>query len=628
MQFDVEKIVTLDFETYFDTEYSLRKKEMNTSEYIRDERFLAHCVSIKEGSAPTKVFWYDDIRPAFENLKLGDRHILAHNTGFDGFITSQHYDIVPQGLYLDTLSMGRALHSNMTRASLEALCAFYGMEGKNPNILGKMKGHRVIPQELRAEAELYCAGDTDKCYKIFCQMIQVYPEDEIRLIDWTIRQFCDPVLYVDGPRAAAELEREQLRKQEIIEKTGLDEEQLQSANKFAAQLRALDIEPPMKMSARTKMLTYAFSQQDDEFMALCGHERQDVRELMAARLAAKSTIGETRAERFVKVGERPLPVGLNYYGAHTGRWSGSNKMNLQNLPKEERDEQGRAVPLTGELRKSIVAPPGYQIVVADSGQIEARTLAWLAGQNDLLHVFATGGDPYIELAKDIYQRDDITKKNRDERAVGKAGILGLGFYMGAARFQGTLALGILGPKMYVPLEFCQGVVNAYRKKNHMIIALWRDMGMILYRMLMKKSHGKLDDYTAYKCLEYDGQSVWLPNGMPLHYPDLQAEWDDQRERFRDYTYRSNKEYVRIHPGVLTENIIQGLARVIVGEQLLRINEKYRAVLMTHDEIVAIAPDNQAEECLAYMLHEMSVPPAWATGLPLQAEGGYDKCYSK
>lgn len=634
MQIDLTKVVTLDWETYFDSDYSLRNKNLNTSEYIRDERFVAHCVGIKEGNTPTRVVWYDDIAPALKELDLPNRYMLAHNTAFDGLILSHHYGIVP-ALYLDTMSMGKALHNGSSRASLDALAAFHGLGNKLPNVLGKMKGHRLIPDDLRADAAAYTAQDVDLCFLLFRMMISVYPESEVQLIDWTIRQFADPVLRVDLERARGELEREIERKRELIAKVaGAEqdlekvEELLQSANKFAAELRSLGVEPPMKTSPRTKLQTFAFSQQDDEFMQLVNHEQQEVRELVEARLAAKSTIGETRAQRFLNVGDGTLCVGQNYFGAHTGRWSGANKMNLHNLPKIERDPVTKEpIPGTGELRQAILAPPGHQIVVADSSQIEARTLAWVAGQHDLLEVFHNKGDPYKVLASEIYGKPpaEITK---DERAVGKAGVLGLGYYMGAARFQGSLAMGILGPKMEVPIEFCQRVVTTYRKKNHRITALWRDMSMILYRMLMKKAHGQPDEYSQYKFLEYDAQSIWLPNGLALHYPDLRAEWNDHTERFEDYHYRSNKEFVRIHAGVLTENLIQALARVIIGEQLLQINERYRAVLMTHDEIVCVAPDAEAEACLQYMFEVMSTSPAWAPDLPLAAEGGYAPNYSK
>lgn len=623
---NLEQVVVADFETYFDKEYSLRKKELNTSDYVRHEKFLAHCVSIKEGTGKTRVYWYEDIEPALKAIDWKNRDLLAHNTAFDGFILSERYGIKPRR-YMDTMSMGQALHGNIARVSLESLCKLYGIEGKNPNILGKMKGHRSIPEEIREEAEIYCAGDTDKCWHIFTRMVEVYPDDEIAIIDWTIRQFCDPVLLVDVERARAELEREQQRKAALIAKTGLDEDQLQSAAKFAEQLKALGIEPPMKISARTKLPTYAFSQQDEDFMALCVHEDVAVRELMAARLAAKSTIGETRAQRFVDIGGRTLPVGYRYAAAHTHRWGGTNKMNLQNLEKEERDENNRPVPLTGELRKSILAPDGFQLVVADSKQIECRILAWLADQRDLLQLFATGGDPYCSLASEIYNRP-ITPADRDERAVGKMAVLGLGYYMGPLRFQASAAMGILGPKIELEFDFCDKVVQLYRRKNNMIKKLWGDMATIMYKMLMKRYSGKIHEGTDYKVLEYDGETIWLPNGMGLHYPDLRAEWNDRRERFEDYSYRVGKTFEYIHSGLLTENIVQALARIVIADQLLRINKRYRVMMTTHDELVCLAPTDEAQDCLDFMIEQMSIPPAWGKGMPLGAEGGFARNYSK
>lgn len=631
MRPNLDDVVTTDFESFFSKDYSLRSKELNTSGYIRDERFLAHCCSIKIGQGETKLYWYEDIRPALEAIDWSTKHLLAHNTAFDGLILSHHYGIKPGLLYLDTMSMARALHAGSSRASLEAVATLYGLGGKNPNILLKMKGHREIPNEIREEASVYCIGDTDKCFGVFERMLAVYPEQELALIDWTIRQFCDPVLKVDVARAQAELEREVTKKQALIAKIGLDEEQLQSAKLFASQLRLLDVEPPTKISKKTGLVAYAFSQQDDEFMQLGAHDDEKVRDLVAARLAAKSTIGETRAARFVAVGDRSLPVGLNYAGAHTLRWSGADKMNLQNLEKEELDDAGNAVPNTGELRKSIIAPEGHVVCVADSGQIEARITAYLAQQLDLLALFADGGDPYLALASEIYGVP-VAKSDRDRRAVGKAGVLGLGFYMGAARFQGTLALGLLGPKMLVDFEFAEKVVKAYRAKNRKITALWRSMGTLLFKMLLKARGFKPNDYGEHKfpglTVEFDSQSIWLPTGMGLHYPDLRAEYNEQTNSFYDYTYQSNNERPRIHTGVLTENMVQRLARDVVAEQLLRINRRFRVAMMTHDEVVALAPEQQAEECMSLMFKEMTVAPSWMPGLPLKAEGGWSRNYSK
>jgi len=630
MRVDLSKVVTLDFESYYDPKYSLRLKTYNTSSYIRDPQFKAHCVALKFGDGETVTYRDKDIKDALHAVDWKSSHLLCQNTAFDGLILSHHYGIVP-AFYYDTMSMARGLHANMSRASLAVLAPMYGVGSKNVKALANTKGLRNIPEELWPEFLAYNAEDTRQCYEIFKIMSACFPEAELDLIDLTIRMFCEPKLYVDVPRAQAEVDREIARKAELVALTGVTEADLQSSAKLAALLRAAGAEVPMKLSARTKMQTFAFAQTDEEFVALAAHPDEKVRHLVQARLGVKSTIGETRAGRFVTSGQdgQRLPIMLNYFGAHTGRWSGGDKMNAQNLPKEERDDNNVPIPLTGELRKSIIAPPGHQIVVCDSKQIECRVLAWLAGQQDMLDLFATNGDPYCALATEIYGRS-ITKADPDERAVGKCGVLGLGFYMGAKRFMGTLAAGILGPKLDMPLEECQAIVDIYRSKNRAIKNLWRKMEQVLYRMLVKKSSDSPDAITVFRpdVIEYDATTVWLPNGMGLHYPDLHAEWNERFERYNDYSYRANKEFVHIHSGLLTENIVQALARIIVGLQMLEIAKRYSVVMMSHDEIACIAKTEEAQTCLDFMVEQMSIPPLWASDLPLGAEGGFDVCYSK
>lgn len=621
MRVNLDKIVTLDFETYYDNEYSLKSKELNTSEYIRHPRFKAHCVGIKIGNEPTQVYWEDQVKTALHSIDWTTHAVLCHHTQFDGLILSHHYGIIP-AFYFDTMSMARAMHSNQIRSGhgLDSVAAFYGVGNKLPNVLGKMKAHLVIPEELRPEADEYTKTDVDLTLAVFRAMAGVFPDDEFRLIDQTMRMFCDPVFFVDLPRVETELERELAEKQAKVEACGFDIDELMSAGKLAAALRSLGVEPPMKVSQRTNLETYAFSLQDEDFIALGAHEDPRVRALIAARLAVKSTLGETRARRFIKAGSdgHKLPVYLNYCGAHTTRWSGGNKLNLQNLPRG------------GELRKSLVAPPGHVIVVCDSAQIEARTLAWFANQQNLLKAFADGEDVYSKFASDIYKFEVNKKEHPTERFVGKTSVLGLGYGMAAPKFQGTLALGLMGPPVEIPLAKAREIVSLYRRTYPHIRALWMKMDGVLETMMYKRVSPKKDDYVVLRegVVEYDEQSLWLPNGLGLHYPELKGEFDEFTHSFRNYSYRAGKEFVNIYGGLLTENLIQALARVIVGEQLLEISDKWRVATMTHDEVVAIAPKEKADECLEDMLRIMSTPPKWASDLPLAAEGGYDVVYSK
>jgi hypothetical protein len=622
-------IVTLDFETYFDKEYSLRKKEYNTSSYIRSPLFKAQCVGVKINDGP--VHWYsgEELTKALHSIDWSRSALLCHNTAFDGLILSHHFGIIP-AYYYDTLSMARALHSNAIGAGLDEVARFYKVGNKLPSVLDKTKGVREIPPELLKQLGEYCAEDTRLTYEIFEKMKKFFPQAELDLIDLTIRMFCDPVLEVDIPAVEKELKREIKEQQEIIARSGRSKKELSSPEAFAAALRSLGIEPPTKVSETTGKTAYAFAKNDVEFQALALHPDERVRDLYHARLAAKSTINETRAYRFLEAGRggAKIPVLLKYFGAHTGRWSAGNKMNMQNLPSS-RAKCG------GALRKAILAPKGYKIVVCDSAQIEARVTAWLADQFDLLDDFRNKIDVYSKFATELYGYL-VTKaeETKTERHVGKSSVLGLGFGMGKDKMKTFLETGT--PSVKLSLDKCAEIVQFYRKKYAKIARLWRTMDRILAEMSQNKRG-------SYKCISWDGSFLMLPNGLYLLYPFLRGDYNEFTGKLENLRYYDYQDGVKmrmqrgddagcsphfIWGGALTENVVQALARIIVAEQMLLISKRYRVVTMTHDEIVVLAKDDEAEECKEYMLQVMSTPPMWAPDIPLFAEAGYAENYSK
>lgn len=613
------KVVTVDFETYFDADYTLRK--MNTSSYIRDARFKPHMAGIKIGRRPVKVYSGKKLTDALKAIDWSTHALLCHNTAFDGFILSHHFDVVPY-LYLDTLSMARGLHSNDIGAGLDEVAQFYGVGNKIADILASSKGVRDLDKELYAKMAEYCAEDVRLTFEIFQFMLAVFPANELRLIHHTIKMFCDPVLKVDTPRVEKELAREIKSKEDLLVRVSGGITDLEQARKviasnesFANLLRAEGITPPTKISPTTKKEVYAFAKTDLDFTALSEHPDERVRDLVDARLAVKSTIGETRAGRFLEAGKNgwSLPVLLNFYGAHTGRWSAGNKMNMQNLPRG------------GELRLSILAPKGHQLVVADSGQIEARVNAWISGQADLLQAFAEQSDDsptdvYTKFASTIYGRE-ITKADKLERFIGKIGVLGLGYSMGAAKLQTTLALGTMGPAVFLELDMCQKIVNLYRRMNFKIVAFWKICDGIIQDMIAGRS-GK------YKCLRWEKERIWLPNGMSLKYPDIRAKMGDNG--YAEYCYTRKGVEAKVYGGLLCENIVQALARIIIGDQLLELADGrgYRVVTTTHDEVVCCVRTASANKCFKTMLKVMTTPPEWCADLVLSAEGGWAVNYSK
>ena len=455
------KIIALDFETYYDKEYSLSK--MTTEEYIRDERFETIGVGVKEDGQD--AVWVagtrDKIKSFLDSLNLSEHLVLAHNAMFDAAILNWRFDIRPRG-WLDTLSMARALHTIEVGGSLSALAAYYKLGEKGTEVIQALGKRRTdfTAQELAAYGE-YCKNDCTLTLELFKVLSQGFNKDELKLIDLTIRMFSEPVLELSPTNLYAHLKYVQKEKQDLLDAvTMVDKDQLMSNDKLAATLKVLHVIPPTKISPATGKETYAFAKSDEAFKALLEHEDPKVQAIVAARLGVKSTLEETRTQRFMEIAKRgPLPIPLRYYAAHTGRWGGDDKVNMQNLPR------------SSPLKHAIYAPDGYMMVDADSSQIEARTLAWLARQDDLVEAFERGEDVYKKMASAIYNKAEsaITK---EERFVGKTTILGAGYGMGAAKFQAQLK----NFEVELPLEECQRIISVYRETYPMIPAFWRAAG--------------------------------------------------------------------------------------------------------------------------------------------------------
>ena len=601
-------IITVDFESYYSADLGFSKQ--TTEEYVRDTRFEVIGVAVQINDGEPK--WYTgDMIGTYAFLKQFDwEHsiALAHNAMFDGFILSEHFQIKPKG-WLDTLSMGRALHGTNVGGSLKVLAEFYNIGEKGTEV-EDAKGLRreSFPAQQLARYGEYCKNDVRLTWDLFNCMSQDFPPTELRLIDLTIRMFTDPVLQLNVDMLESHLIWEQQRKVNILAKYNKDD--LMSNPKFADLLRAWGVEPPMKISATTGKETYAFSKTDEAFKELLGHESLEVQALVAARLGTKSTIEESRTERFIGIARRgPMPVPLRYYAAHTGRWGGADNVNLQNLPR------------ISPLKKAILAPAGYMMIDSDSSQIEARTLAWLAGQDDLVDAFDRGEDVYKIMASAIYGKaaTDITK---DERFVGKTTILGCGYGMGAAKFQAQLKnFGV-----EITLEEAKRIIDTYRDTYPKITALWKEANTAIEAIL----RGQLTMLGRGGVLKIEGKDgVRLPNGLYIRYPNMRQKTDEETGRVEVvYDTKKGRAIIpnRIYGGKLIENVCQALARIIIGEQMLMIAKKYQVVMTVHDAIACIVPTAEVATAQEYVEMCMRIRPKWGLGLPLNCESGYGESY--
>lgn len=605
-------LITIDFETYYDKDYSLSK--LTTEEYVRDPRFEIIGVGVKYNNADTE--WASGTHAQIQeyltdSFDWKDSMLLCHNTMFDGAILNWKLGITPR-VYADTMCMARALHGVETSVSLRAVAERYGVGQKGIEVLaakGKKRSD-FSDSELDKYGD-YCVNDVNLTYELFKKMGKYMPRKEFKLIDLTLRMFVCPSLHLDVELLNQHLAETKARKEKLLEDAQVDKEDLMSNNKFAELLKDLGVEPPMKVSPTTGKDTYAFSKTDEGFKVLSEHEDDRVQALVAARLGTKSTLEETRTQRFIDIASRgSLPVPVRYYAAHTGRWGGDDKINLQNLPS--RGPNGK------KLKSSIIAPQGYKLIDADSSQIEARVLAWLAEQDDLVEAFANKEDVYKKMASSIYNVD-VSEVTKDQRFVGKTTILGAGYGMGAAKFQAQLKT--FGFDM--ELSEANRVIRVYRDTNWKINALWREAHNML-QSFINNSECTLGRAGVLETLP-EQNAVRLPSGLLLRYEGLGFDNTDRGPQFH---YKVRRGRNKIYGGKVIENMCQAIARCIIGEQMLQISKRYKVVLTVHDSIVCLVKEDEVEEAQQYVEDCMRTSPDWAEGLPVNCESGIGQSYGE
>jgi DNA polymerase len=605
-------LITIDFETFYEkSTFSLSK--LTTEEYVRDDRFevIGVAVKVNDGETEWASGTHEQIKGWLEGFDWANSMAIAHNMMFDGFILSERFGIFPK-VYADTLSMGRAIHGVEVGGSLAVLAQRYNLGTKGDEVIAASGKNRAdfTDEELDRYGD-YCVNDVELTYKLFSAMIKKgFPKNEMKLIDLTTRMFTRPLLDLNLNLLEMHLTDIKEKKDNLLLLANIEDKgELASNPKFAELLKQLGVPVPMKISPTTGKETFALSKNDEEFKALAEHPNVVVQALVAARLGTKSTLEETRTERFIGIAKRGLmPVPLKYYAAHTGRWGGSDSLNLQNLPSRGEN--------AGKLKKAIVAPEGYSIIDADSSQIEARVLAWLAGQNDLVEAFAKGEDVYKIMASAIYSKgiEEITK---EERFVGKTTILGAGYGMGAQKFGAQLKT--FGTT--VSDDEARHIIQIYRETYPHIVGLWRQAQLALEAISKgyTTSLGKVGVLT----LVPSERGIRLPSGLLMRYDQLVALRD---EKGMQYQYKTRYGWNKIYGGKVIENVCQAIARCIIGEQMIRIAKRYNVVLTVHDAIACVVKDGEVKEAQAYIEECMKWTPEWADGLPVSCESGYGKSY--
>jgi len=650
-----ERAIVLDFETAWGRGVKLGFSCQTMEEYIRDPRFKAWGVSWKElgGEAPAVWVTRKDLPEFFKSIDWSTTAVMAQNAGFDVSIMEWHYNAHP-AFIMDTLSMGRALRGVEVGNSLAKLAKDLGLPPKGDGLSPSENILDELPADVENILAEYCCHDTWLCEQIFFGLGGWdYPTKELKLIDMTLKMYTRPVLQLDQQMLIQALTEEGNIREALLQRLNIDESELASNPKFAQILTNLGVTPPTKISKTTGKQTLALAKNDALFQALLNGSNEDVALLCEARLKVKSTTERTRAQRFLDISQRgALPVPLSYYGAQTGRWTAAkgSAINMQNLKRGS------------FLRKAIMAPDGYQLVVGDLSQIEPRVLAWLADYDDMLNIFRAGGDPYAAFGSQMFNIPGLTKESHpDLRQSAKSALLGCGYGLGWSSFASQLLTGFLGaPPVRYERAFSKAlnvnkdmaerflewsetevklrdiphtctyaelvhhaiaakrIIDIYRATASPVVSFWDMCSSLLVSALVNgKEH-------THKCLTFRKGEIELPNGMCLRYPDLR-EVKDEKGRSQ-WVY--GPDATKLYAGKITNNVTQALARVVMTDGMLRVGKRYPVVGTVHDELIALVPDSEVEEAKTWVLAQMTMEPRYMPGIPLSADGGAHRRYGE
>lgn len=622
--------VFLDFETPYCEKSKFSLQKQTYEQYIRDERFFVHGLGYKINDGPT-LYVYGDNNIRSTLLKLfppGNQNILvAHNTLFDGAVLSWYYKL-QAATYYCTQSMARAIWNQLSNSLAEVVkrCCPDDNTLRKTKELESFNGIlRPLTDKEQETLGAYCKNDINIMFASFAVMYRWLPEISFTIMDISLQGFIHPGFILDRTRVEKYLEQVTKEKNDAVATSGLPESILSSNDQFAEWIIAQGIsfsKIPSPTPKNPNNEKWPLAQNSQEFIAIQADNPQHA-DVWNARLLVKSTIERSRALRLLDHAQishintdGTIALPLTFAAAHTKRFGGTNKINPQNFKRGS------------ELRKALCAPPGYLVGVADLSNIEARVLAWLADEFEILEAFARKEDQYIRFAESVFKRPLTKEDNPTERHVGKVCELGLGFGMAAQTLRLTLAGGAMGgPRLYFSMQECIEMVYTFRSRHASTVAYWKFLDRMLMGMCQEGFHYE------HKGIIFEYRRVTLPNGMIMNYPDLQGH--ENPNGGYDFTYYNGKFHTKIYGGKFCENITQAFAQAIIWAQMGEIQPYLkmkggRIFLQVHDELVFLIPVTVAEEALQHVLYLMRIAPPFCNDgtLVLDAEGGLDNNYSK
>lgn len=589
-------LLFVDFETFHDKKDGYDLRDLSIVEYVRDPRFKVQGLGLAWDNR--QPGWLTNI----ELLRLNNWDeiaVIGHNLKFDAFILVERYGIVA-GQYIDTKALAKAVLGKTVKGfSLKTLAEHFGLEPK-----GELKtdGKLELTDEEEMQLATYCLHDVELCREIYNRLIVDFPQSQLDMMDWTIRTFIQPKLRLNVEKLEKAAKEEAERRNAVIAASGYPKEVFSSNQKFAKLLEEKGYEVPKKKSPRTGGSIPALALGDVDFLALKGQKADPIlRALCEARVAAKSTLLETRASSLAKIGATgPWPFDVEFSGAtQTHRFSGGSGAggNPQNFTRGS------------VLREAVEAPKGYKLVVGDFSNIELRLVAYLSKDPGLVQAIENNVDLYCDFASAFYGRK-ITKENKFERQFGKTAILGLGYGMGAIKFKNTVRIQT-GED--ISEEDAQRAVQLYRRKYNKVPALWERLHSHISCMV--PSPLSIDVISGLP-VEYRDDSLLLPSGLLIRYPNLRLEGKEWVYDVWDKS-KTKPDKKKLYGGKLTENICQALAGELCKEAALAVKDVL--VGQVHDELILCVPSAQANMYAGRLRAAMTKSPSWLPEIKLDAE---------
>lgn len=580
--------VALDFETAYGPGYSVQ--DLGYSAYVRDPRFRALLVAVADDSHSASC------RPeAFPWEQIHGKTLLAHNAAFDRavFARLQETGVIPAHVrpaaWHDTAAL--CAYIGAPRALAEAAQVLFGIT------LDKTIRDRMAGGDLFDNVSEYAATDAKVAAMLWAKFSPFWPEHERRLAHLTAEMgFRGITLDRDrAGRAFAGLEDQ--AESARVALPWFPESAAASPKAIAAECRRHNVPPPDTTCAKDGAFDAWLEQYGTTEPARYIRLVQELRSLNRAAKVLESMLARVRPDG-------RIDAHTMYFGAATGRWSGGGHgLNFQNLNRGSTGLATGAEAGDADLRACLIAAPGHKLVIVDLAQIEPRCLAWMAGDRAWLDLVRAGMNPYEAHAATAHGWTG--RKLKVERptlyAQCKAERLGLGYGCGAEKF--VTVAKILGGLDLSP-EQSQRIVRQFRQNNPAITLLWRRLE------------------TAFTKRDGQDYRLPLPSGRRLRYFNVSSA---------DMTAQVVKGGPRypFYGGKLCENLIQAMARDVFAEGLLRVEDAgLNPILTVHDEIVCELPEDRAADALKEAVRLMTLPPAWAPDLPLEAEGTITDHYRK